>query len=234
MPACSKIPQVSVKSIIAQEYEKSYDYTMNSFFSDLRLRYQGWPHRKRARRYALLAAFLLLAWAALSPRPAPPLPDAPIMRPAGPQAASLGALIASMAAPERDYHRMSFDYAMDRTPPGARHAWQSYASSGRIEPGPVKESGATRCRTYREVISSGKYKEIYGDGVACKRVGDAGWCRLRAEDMQSCALEPPRGLIDQAIQAGQDTLREGMWEVKRGVTHGENAVERLWQRWSPF
>jgi hypothetical protein len=90
---------------------------------------------------------------------------------------------------EIDYLEKSFDYAMDTLKEGEYLDWSAAAVNGRISVGKVYESGKkATCRKYVEVARTYDAQKVDA-GVACKRVGKDGWCRVHGENPQSCALE---------------------------------------------
>ncbi|MDX2072950.1 MAG: hypothetical protein SFX19_01140 [Alphaproteobacteria bacterium] len=90
---------------------------------------------------------------------------------------------------EIDYLEKTFDYAMDNLKEGEYQDWSVAAVNGRISVGKhyVSKQKAD-CRHYVEVARTHDAQKVES-GVACKRQGKAGWCRVHGDNPQSCALE---------------------------------------------
>jgi hypothetical protein len=90
---------------------------------------------------------------------------------------------------EKSYYEKMFDYTMDTTAPGQGYEWQTYGAKGKIIADKVFVSKSKgQCRNFSELFYVGKTAYPY-DGVACKRQGSSGWCRLKQDDALTCALE---------------------------------------------
>lgn len=119
-----------------------------------------------------------------------------VIRPPAPVAPESSAAWLSPA--EQEYYRKVFDYAMDNTDAGQSYAWKSYGGSGDISPGkPFVSKSKSACREFSEHIRVGGAEETRS-GIACRREGREGWCRLEKGQALTCALETP------AIQAGTE------------------------------
>lgn len=87
------------------------------------------------------------------------------------------------------YLEKSFDYAMDMLKPGEHMDWSVAAVNGRVSAG--KEYTSTQkanCRQYVEISRTYEAQKV-DSGIACKRVGKDGWCRIHGTNPPSCALE---------------------------------------------
>lgn len=90
---------------------------------------------------------------------------------------------------EIEYLEKTFDYAMETLKAGEHMDWSVAAVNGRISAG--KEYVSTQkasCRNYIEIARTYDAQKVES-GIACKRVGKDGWCRLNPDNAQSCALE---------------------------------------------
>lgn len=107
---------------------------------------------------------------------------------------------------EVEYYRQVFDYTMAVTKAGEHYDWESYSGKGSLTPGEVfvSKSGAN-CRSFSETYTIGT-TSASAEGVACKREGKDGWCRLRKVDAQTCAMEPPASLAEKATRGTQDAV----------------------------
>ena len=68
------------------------------------------------------------------------------------------------------------------------------------------------CRKFTETFTvAGKNGEGYG--VGCKREGSEGWCKLKTSNAHTCAMEPPRNIIQERIRGANDAVQsgEGIW-----------------------
>ena len=93
------------------------------------------------------------------------------------------------SAPELQYLERTFDYAMDNLPASKHYDWQTSSVTGRIAASePFESQAKSICRAYTEVYVTSKRQGLT-KGYGCKRQGKDGWCRLDAQDVQSCALE---------------------------------------------
>lgn len=175
------------------------------------------PHKKWLIRGVLLAIMLIGIALWQAPKVREPERAAPIAAPDAPQQVKLAALLGALDAGEREYYDQMFIYAMGNMMPGQSYGWRSYASSGRIEVGRSVETNGTVCRPYKELLSSAGYRDIYGDGWGCYRSGFArdGWCRVPREGVKSCALEPPRNMVEGAFQGTDEVVHEGIDFLKR-------------------
>ena len=110
-----------------------------------------------------------------------------------PQIFCAGALLASplngLTEAEQAYHDKIFDYVMDTVNPDQKYDWSSYSGKGSIEVGkPFVSKSRSNCREFTENYtvqgSAGKSK-----GYGCRRSNGGGWCRLKADEVLTCALE---------------------------------------------
>lgn len=90
---------------------------------------------------------------------------------------------------EVEYLEKTFDYAMDNLKAGEHMDWSAAAVNGRIAAGaPYTSKQKADCRNYVEVARTYNAQKVES-GIACKRSGKEGWCRLHMNDAESCALE---------------------------------------------
>lgn len=120
----------------------------------------------------------------------------------------------AFTATEIDYLEQSFYYAMDTLKEGEYLDWSAAAVNGRITVGKPYESGKKAlCRPYVEVARTYDAQKV-DNGIACKRVGKEGWCRVHGENPQSCALETEESTITKqaryTILRGTQILDEGV------------------------
>lgn len=98
----------------------------------------------------------------------------------------------SMSDAEKVYYVQSFNHAMSHIHDGDHYKWESYNSRGNVRPLTTYASKSkSLCRTFKETYIIGSYSGEQ-DGIACKRMGKSGWCRLKKGDAQTCALERDR------------------------------------------
>jgi hypothetical protein len=104
------------------------------------------------------------------------------------------------------YYRQVFDYTMTVTNPGENYDWESQNGKGTFTPEAtfVSKSGAT-CRKFFERYTMGSYGGSV-EGLACKRDGREGWCRLKKTDAQTCAMEAPATATDKAARGTKDAI----------------------------
>ncbi len=102
---------------------------------------------------------------------------------------------ASLSSAEQAYYDMVFSYTMEVNEAGKPYAWESYNAKGSILPGErfVSKSGYT-CRNFTQTFVIGGQNGKDG-GVACKRLGRDGWCRLNHGNALTCAMEDSGPLI---------------------------------------
>jgi hypothetical protein len=137
-----------------------------------------------------LAALIVLLgfglWYALRPAPAPQ----PALVHASPRPGELSQV-------EKEYYIQLFDYAMANSLEGAPYPWQSSdINRGEIIAGKAftSKSSAT-CRPFTERFTVGGYSGAF-EGIACRREGAEGWCRLKTGDALTCALERPADIAN--------------------------------------
>lgn len=112
---------------------------------------------------------------------------------------------------ERVYYRQVFDYTMDTVRAGGRYDWQTYSATGSITVSEtfVSQSEA-RCRRFSENFVMGSLQET-ASGIACKRQGKDGWCRLHEKSALTCAMEPPEGIAVHLSEMGDTASKAGHW-----------------------
>lgn len=104
------------------------------------------------------------------------------------------------------YYELVYVYAMEAMQPGQGYAWESYEASGSIIPErPFTSKSGSTCRGFSEEYTIGG-KKGHDKGVACKRVGKEGWCRLKASDAMTCALETPDNPIEESLRDTSEML----------------------------
>lgn len=116
----------------------------------------------------------------------------------------VNALLGEMDDAEQAYYEHLFDYVMVALPVGENYPWESYNTYGSFKVDRLFQGNGTQCRAYYETMGRKGQKASEARGVGCKRLGSEGWCRLGPNEMHSCALEPPRTIIDGLIQDGTD------------------------------
>lgn len=95
----------------------------------------------------------------------------------------------SLTAAEQQYYLTMFDYTMDNVQPGHSQSWSTHSANGRITvEEPFLSKSKSNCRRYTESIAFAN-KQHASQGVACKRQGDNGWCRLKENGPLTCAME---------------------------------------------
>ena len=107
---------------------------------------------------------------------------------------------------ERHYYSLVFNYAMNNVSDDKPYDWQSHSGNGsiRISKAYISKSGYI-CRNFSEsylVLGT----EGVSQGVACKRGGNGGWCRLRLNDALTCAMEPPANGVQAAMRSASEML----------------------------
>lgn len=95
-----------------------------------------------------------------------------------------------LSADDSRYHATMFEYALNTVTTPVPFEWKAYSGRGNITLTPAfKSKSGAICRNYQETIMLAKGNVHYA-GVACKRRGEAGWCRLRENaEALSCAFE---------------------------------------------
>ena len=142
-------------------------------------------------------------------------PPAPV-----PQTESLAhsASFAELSDAEKDYYLKVFAYVMETVQPGQPYAWQTYGAKGVIS---AQEKFLSKskydCRSYAEIFYVGTTPYPY-EGVACKRQGREGWCRLKKTDALTCALEPPENTLEETLRDARDAREhgKGVWGKFQG------------------
>ncbi|MDX1974238.1 MAG: hypothetical protein SFT92_01035 [Rickettsiales bacterium] len=101
---------------------------------------------------------------------------------------------------EKEYYVRIFDYTMDYVQGGQSYAWQTHGGKGDIAvEEPFTSKSKTLCRKYKEqLIIANKQTTIAG--IACKRQGRDGWCRLKEDNALTCAMEKPNYLGTVGVQ----------------------------------
>ena len=108
---------------------------------------------------------------------------------APPPPLTYSASFSALSDAEKAYYEKMFDYSMDMMRPGQGYDWQTYGGKGKITAGePFVSKSNVHCRPFDEVFYAGETPYRY-EGIACKRQGREGWCRLKKTDALTCALE---------------------------------------------
>lgn len=99
--------------------------------------------------------------------------------------------LSALSDHEKTYYEKIFAYTMDNVAGGQKFQWATHSGQGTIavEEMFVSKSGVP-CRRYFEQF---KVQQVDGalKGVACKRQGKEGWCRLKPSNAYTCAMEDP-------------------------------------------
>lgn len=131
----------------------------------------------------LYSALALAAWLAYGAFVRPQAPVAP------------GSSTTYLLPAEQEYYRQSFDYTMNHIEAGKPYEWASYSGSGTIVPGALFVSKSkSSCREFSEAFTVGGVADKR-EGIACRREGREGWCRLRKDQAQTCAMEARGGAM---------------------------------------
>jgi hypothetical protein len=113
---------------------------------------------------------------------------------------------------EQDYYVQVFDYTMSSIPAGQSYDWKSTSANGTISPDETFTSKSDyTCRKYKETIVMGG-QEKHDEGSACKRKGQNGWCRLKENEADTCALEKPSSIFG-GISLGSGDVGENTKDV---------------------
>jgi hypothetical protein len=106
----------------------------------------------------------------------------------------------------RDYYFSLFDYTMDNIKEEKPFHWEVGGVKGDISVGKKYTSKSKYvCRDFIETFVVNK-EHGKSEGVACKRKGKDGWCRLKREDVHTCALETPQSTTDKILNDVDGTL----------------------------
>lgn len=99
--------------------------------------------------------------------------------------------LSKLSSAEKTYYSQIFAYTMDNIEAGRRFEWKTHSGSGNIhvEKTFISKSGVP-CRNYAETFQVQDVRGAY-QGVACKRQGKEGWCRLKPSNAHTCAMEDP-------------------------------------------
>lgn len=110
---------------------------------------------------------------------------------------------------QRDYYFRVFDYTMDNIKAGKSYHWDARVAKGDIAVGEKYLSKSQSiCRNFTEIFEVGKQAEK-NEGVACKRNGGNGWCKLKYQDARTCALENPQNTTDKMLNDTDSVLDKG-------------------------
>jgi hypothetical protein len=134
--------------------------------------------------------------------------------------------LSQLPAAEHDYYTQIFDYTMFTVKSGGHYDWKSTSGNGSIalSDDAFTSKSNSVCRHFSETFT------ILGQsggnqGVACKRSGRDGWCKLKPGYAQTCALEEPASLFDQAANGSEQAevnvegKTTGMWESFKALFH---------------
>jgi surface antigen len=131
-----------------------------------------------------------------------------------------GSALGGMTDVEQQYYRQVFDYVMEEVKADSPYDWQTASGRGTINASaPFESKSGATCRSFSESYTIGGNGGSV-EGVACRRQGRDGWCRLKRSDALTCAMEPPGGVVDETIQGTEDVLKTGkdMLGRVRGMT----------------
>jgi len=101
-----------------------------------------------------------------------------------------------LSSVEKEYYIQVFDYTMGVIEGGKSYEWQGHnGNKGKISvEKPFQSKSSATCRNFSETFDIGGQKGK-AEGIACKRNGDEGWCRLKKSDALTCALEQPNNIV---------------------------------------
>ncbi|MFW0776940.1 MAG: hypothetical protein ACN2B6_04385 [Rickettsiales bacterium] len=119
---------------------------------------------------------------------------------------SLPARPGELSDVEKEYYVKVFDYAIATISADGQYDWKSSdTNNGVITAGELftSKSGYT-CRGFAEAFNIGGEQGQH-QGIACKRKGADGWCRLKESDALTCALETPATAVANYNFPGADT-----------------------------
>lgn len=103
--------------------------------------------------------------------------------------------LSRLTSAEKSYYEQIFAYTMDNIQPGQKYEWKTYSGNGIIHVSDVFTSkSGVPCRNYSETFNVQARAGAY-QGIACKRQGKEGWCRLKPGNAQTCAMEDPSFLF---------------------------------------
>jgi hypothetical protein len=98
-----------------------------------------------------------------------------------------------------EYYVNSFNYTMETAKANIAHDWKTNGAVGKIIASEKYLSKSQSvCRNYTESFEIDGKKNT-NLGVACKRTNDVGWCRMKADDAHTCAIEKPQGTVDKML-----------------------------------
>ncbi|MEK6746828.1 MAG: hypothetical protein AABY33_07345 [Pseudomonadota bacterium] len=113
-----------------------------------------------------------------------------------------------LSGSQREYYQRVFNYVMEHYKDEKPYEWKSGAEKGsiRVSKQYISKSKSL-CRNFSESFvvdgESGKY-----EGVACKRESK-GWCRLKSEDVHTCALEQSEDITDKIMRDADGAVDKG-------------------------
>lgn len=105
----------------------------------------------------------------------------------------------NLSGERAEFYVNSFNSAMENSKVNVARDWKMVGAVGKIIASEKYLSKSKSiCRNYTESF------EIYGkkntnSGVACKRTNDVGWCRMKADDAHTCAIEKSQGAVDKML-----------------------------------
>lgn len=104
-------------------------------------------------------------------------------------AAAQPSSLSALSDAERSYYDQIFGYTMENLQPGDKYEWKTYSGNGVIHVSEVFTSkSGSACRNYTETFAVQNVPGAY-QGVACRRRGEEGWCRLKPGNAHTCAME---------------------------------------------
>ena len=132
-----------------------------------------------------------------------------LVLPTGLWAAEIESPADELKGNQREYYIRIFNYVMDNIKDDKPYHWKSGTGEGDIRVSKEYTSKSkSLCRNFTETFVIANQAERSA-GVACKRNGNSGWCRLKNEDAHTCAFEAPQNLTDQLMEDADGVVNKG-------------------------
>jgi len=145
--------------------------------------------------YVLLAIFIIWIWPIIFQKSAVDIPADSSLR--------------ELTDVEQKYYREIFDYTMTAVPAGESFEWQTVNGMGKIHAStPFTSKSGAFCRNFWETYAIGG-ENGKNEGIACKRDGQEGWCRLKKTHALTCAMESPGGIVEKTVRSTEDVIKAG-------------------------
>lgn len=108
------------------------------------------------------------------------------------------------------YREQIFSYAMTTIAAGQSYTWESHSAMGSFTPAePFVSKSKSYCRNYQESLTTAG-GTVTADGVACKREGGEGWCRLKkTAGAFSCMFDPTEDTLGGQLRDAGGALENG-------------------------